>query len=325
MEKINIAIVGATGIVGQTFLKVLSEHYNENMNLRLFASSKSDKLKIKFKNKYLLVHTLDETAFEDVDYAIFLTDGSISKQFIPIALSKNVVVIDNSSYFRLKDDVKLIAYGVNEQLIKKDDMLISNPNCCTIQSVIVLNLLKEFKIKNIFYNTYQSVSGSGKKGIDDLLRCRKGLMPIFYESDISFTCIPKIGDILSDGFSEEEDKLDKETKKILADNEMTIYATCIRVPVMFSHGVSICVELKEDVSVEKIVDKLAKDPQIIICDKLMPTSVLSCNSDKVYVGRIRKKDKYLLLYCVADNLRVGAATNAYNILNYLIDLKENNN
>ena len=325
MKKINVAIVGATGIVGQTFLKVLSENYNENLNLRLFASSKSDKLKIKFKNKYLLVHALDETAFEDVDYAIFLTEAAISKQYIPIALSKNVVVIDNSSYFRLEDNVKLIAYGVNEHLLKKDDMLISNPNCCTIQSVVVLNLLKEFKIKNIFYNTYQSVSGSGKKGIDDLLRCRKGLMPIFYESDISFTCIPKIGDILSDGFSEEEDKLEKETKKILANSDMTILSTCVRVPVMFSHGVSICVELKEDVDVEKIIDKLTKNPQIIVCDKLMPTSVLSCNSDKIYVGRIRKKDRYLLLYCVADNLRVGAATNAYNILNYLIDLKENNN
>lgn len=321
MKKINVAIVGATGIVGQTFLKILKEKHVDEMDIRLFASSKSDKLKIKFKNKYLLVHTLDESSFDDVDYALFFTESSISKQFIPIALKNNAVVIDNSSFYRMNDDVKLIAFGANENQIDKNDKIISNPNCCVIQCVIILNLLKEYGIKQIVYNTYQSVSGSGKKGIDDLLRCRKGLMPLFYETDISFTCIPKIGDFLEDKFSDEEIKMNQETKKILNNNDIEILSTCVRVPVMFSHGVSICVELEKQFTIDEIIEKLNKNPNIVVCDKIVPSSVLSCDTDKIYVGRIRKQNNHLLLYCVADNLRIGAATNAYNILNYLINLK----
>ena len=254
---------------------------------------------------------------------MFFTSEDISKIFIPLAQKKNVVVIDNSSAFRMDENVKLIAYGVNEQTIDKNDTLISNPNCCCIQSVRVINKLINYGIKRIIYNTYQSVSGSGKQGIDDLLRCRKGLMPLFYDTDISFTCIPKIGDYLDNDFTTEEEKLMLETKKILNNYDIEALATCVRVPVMFSHGISIQLDLLNDFSLPDIIRKLKSDPNIVVCENIIPSGVLSCKNDKIYVGRIRKIGKTLMLYCVADNVRVGAATNALYILHHIASLRGN--
>ena len=321
MEKVKLAIIGATGLVGQTFIHILSKEKNDDFDIKLFASKSSKNKKIKIKDKYYVVHELNEESFDEIDYACFFTSAEISKQFIPIALRKNVKVIDNSSAFRMDKNVPLIAFGVNEKEIKTKN-LISNPNCCVIQSVIVLNAIKEFNIQSISYNTYQSVSGSGKQGIDDLLRCRKGLVPLFYETDISFTCIPKIGEFNKDRFTDEEEKMSNETTKIL-NQDIDVVATCVRVPVMFSHGVSIEVKLKEDFTINEIKEKLKTKNNIVLCDKILPSSVLSCKNDKVYVGRIRKHNNKLLLYCVADNIRVGAATNAYLILKYMIGENEN--
>lgn len=323
MDKIRLAIVGATGLVGKTFLHILEEN-NDNFEVKLFASEKSNGKRIRYNQKTYVVHKLDENSFDNVDYALFFSSTFVSKQFIPIALSKNVKVIDNSSFFRRNKNVKLIAHGANEHLVNKDDQLISNPNCAVIQSVVVLNALKEFGISKINYNTYQSVSGSGKKGIDDLLRCRKGEMPLFYEADISFTCIPKIGEINENGTSDEEDKLMFETKKILQDYSIEVLATCVRVPVMFSHGVSVEVTFNKEFSIDELINKLKEHENIVICNNIIPTSILSCKTDKIYVGRIRKFNNKLLFYCVADNVRVGAATNAYNILKRMIKLGENN-
>lgn len=321
MKNKTLAIVGATGLVGQTFIKILQEEKNNKYNLKLFASEKSANKKIRFFEDMLEINTLDENSFDDVDYALFFTNEDISKVFIPIALKKNVVVIDNSSAFRMDENVKLVAFGANEESICLNDKLISNPNCCCIQSVKILSKLVKYKINKITYNTYQSVSGSGKQGIDDLLRCRKGLMPLFYDSDISFTCIPKIGEYKDNNFTSEEEKLMQETKKILKNNQIDVLATCVRVPIMFSHGISINVEFENDFQIKEIINDLSKDKDIVICDNIIPTSVLSCKNDKVYVGRIRKYNKQLLLYCVADNIRVGAATNAYKILEYYIKLR----
>lgn len=321
MDKIRIAIVGATGLVGQTMIKILQENKEEIFDINLFASNKSKDIQIRYNDKVLDVKPLNENSFDDVKYALFFTSEEISKIFIPIALKKNVVVIDNSSAFRMNEDVKLIAYGVNDNLISKNDNIVSNPNCCCIQAVKVLNCLRKYKIKNVYYNTYQSVSGSGRQGIDDLIRCRKGLMPLFYETDISFTCIPKIGGYKENGFTEEEDKLIKETKKIL-NEDIEVIATCVRVPVMFSHGVSIQVELESDFEINDIIAEFNKQKDIVVCDKIIPTSVLSCKNDKVYVGRIRKVNNKLLLYCVADNIRVGAATNSYKLLKRFVKIKE---
>lgn len=322
MERQRLAIVGATGLVGQTFIHILEE-YGElnNFDLKLLASEKSKGQQIKIKDYEYTVEQLGSDSFDDVDYACFFSSADISKNYVPLALSKNVTVIDNSSYFRMNDDVKLIAYGVNESTIDKEDILIANPNCCIIQSVILLSLLQKYKIKKIIYNTYQSVSGSGKQGIDDLLRCRKGLMPLFYETDISFTCIPKIGEYDENNFTDEEVKLIEESKKILNDNTIDIVSTCVRVPVMFSHGVSVQVELEKKFEIEEIKKDFKNKDNIVLCEKIVPSSVLSCKNDKVYVGRIRKHKDNVLFYCVADNVRVGAATNAYNILKHILKIR----
>lgn len=319
MNKIKLAIIGATGLVGKTFLHLLEEN-DDKYEIKLFASEKSNGKIVRLSKKTYIVHKLDENSFDNIDYTLFFSSSYVSEQFIPIALSKNVKVIDNSSFFRRDENVKLVAYGANDNLISKNDRLISNPNCAVIQSIVILNTLKEFEISKISYNTYQSVSGSGKKGIDDLLRCRKGEMPLFYETDISFTCIPKIGNIDKNGISDEEDKLMFETKKILNDYSIEVLATCVRVPVMFSHGVSVEVTLNKEFSIEEIIEKLKNNENIVVCDNIIPTSILSCKTDKIYVGRIRKINDKLMFYCVADNVRVGAATNAYNILKQMIKL-----
>ena len=323
MGKIRLAIVGASGLVGQTFLHILEEN-KEDFEIKLFASEKSNGKKILHNDKYYVVHKLSEDSFDDVDYALFFTSSDISMCYVPVALSKDVKVIDNSSCFRNYEKVKLVAYGANEACIKKEDQMISNPNCAVIQSIVPLSTLKEYGIKSIIYNTYQSVSGSGKQGIDDLLRCRKGDIPLFYETDISFTCIPKIGDIDTNGFSEEENKMISETKKILDNDSIDVVSTCVRVPVMFSHGVNVEVKLTKDFTIEEVKEKFMKNKHIVVCDKVIPSSILSCKTDKIYVGRIRKVNDRLLFYCVADNVRVGAATNAYNILKHMIRMGDNN-
>lgn len=318
MEKIKIAIIGATGLVGQTFLNIIKDDIDK-YEIKLFASNKSNGKKIKINNKYYYIYPLDSNSFVDVDYACFFTEASISKEYIPIALKNNVKVIDNSSWFRMKENVPLIVDGVNDNLINKNNTLISNPNCCVIQCMVLLSILKKYGIKKVSYNTYQSVSGSGKKGIDDLLRCRKGLIPLFYETDISFTCIPKIGEYDEKGYTDEEVKMVEETHKILDQKEIDVVATCVRVPVMFSHGVSIDVELEKEFDIETIKQEFSEKENIVVCNKIVPSSILSCKNDKVYVGRIRKHNNRILMYCVADNIRVGAATNAYNILKKLIN------
>lgn len=316
MGKIKLAIVGATGLVGQTFIRILQENKEEAFDIKLFASKTSKNKKIKLNDKYYVVHELNENSFDETDYACFFTSSDVSKQYIPIALSKNVKVIDNSSAFRMEKNIPLVVYGVNEEETKNKN-LIANPNCCVIQCVILLNAIKKYNILKVSYNTYQSVSGSGKQGIDDLLRCRKGMVPLLYETDISFSCIPKIGEIEENKFTDEENKLINETQKILK-KDIDVTATCVRVPVMFSHGVSVDVKLKEEFTIKEIIDEFKKHKNIVLCDKISPSSVLSCKNDKVYVGRIRKHKNRLLLYCVADNIRVGAATNAYLILKHLL-------
>ena len=193
-----------------------------------------------------------------------------------------------------------------------------------IQTPKVLKILKKYNIKKIIVNTYQSVSGSGKKGIDDLIRCRKGLMPIFYQSDISFTCIPLIGKENINHISTEEEKIMNEYKKILNNSNIEIYATCVRVPVMFSHGVSCQIEFSNDFDINDIIKDLENIPNVVYCDNIVPTSILSCKNYKIYIGRLRKQNNNLLFYCVADNVRVGAANNSYLLLTKLIELEEEN-
>lgn len=312
MEKYKVGVIGATGLVGRKSLKYL---INKNFNLSLYASSSS-------KGKIIEgfeVMELKEDVFKELDFALFFTPSSISKKYIPIAIKYNVRVIDNSSFYRLNDDVPLLIKGVNDHKINKDLMLISNPNCSTIQVLFPINIISKFsKIETIIYNTYQSISGIGKDGINayyDCLEMKK--QPIFPYNILNNT-IPCIGKIFDDGYTEEENKMIYETKKIL-NQDIDVLATCIRVPVLYSHGVSVSIKLKDQIELNSIKEALKEEKNIILKD--VPYQEDVNNSENIYVGRLRqsKKDKkWISFYCVADNLLVGAAYNACNLLFDLI-------
>ncbi|MBI9009177.1 MAG: aspartate-semialdehyde dehydrogenase [Tenericutes bacterium] len=321
MKKYNIAILGATGLVGQTFLKVLAE-YNIPINeLRLFASPRSLGKKILFKDKEYLVDVVKEGSFRGIDYALFSAGASVSKIVALQATKEGAIVIDNSSAFRQDVTIPLVVPEVN-LADALNVSLIANPNCSTIQSVLPLSALdKAYGVLEVRYNTYQAVSGSGYKGIEALEKSTD-----FYPYDIKETCIPQIDDFLEDGFTKEEHKMVNETRRILHKEDLKVSATCIRVPVKYSHGVSISAKLNKEFDLTDLRKVLANFEGIVVLDEptkqIYPTSIASTGNDMVYVGRIRRDliDKFtVLLYCVADNVRKGAASNAVQILKGLID------
>ena len=329
MKKYNIAIVGATGLVGSTFLRVMSERNIEVNNLYLYASAKSAGKIINYLGKDYKVIDLNNAKFDNVDYALFSAGGKVSKEYAPKFRDGGAIVIDNSSTFRMDKDVPLIVPEINLEDYKIG-RLIANPNCSTIQSVLPLYYLdKAFGLKRVNYTTYQAVSGSGMKGINDLSRCQKGEAPEFYPYDISLTCIPEIDEFLDNDYTKEEMKMVNETKKILHRDDINISATCIRVPVKNSHGVMIMAEFNKDVDKEKAIHALENKPGIVIVDEpkkhLYPVSTIANGNDAVYVGRIRKDisvENGLLFYTVSDNTRKGAATNAVQIMEELMKYGE---
>ena len=301
-------------MVGSTLLKLIDE-YNFPLNkLKLFASNKSFGKEIIFKNNRYYVDVLAENSFIDLDFVFFCAGSDVSKDWALLAVRCGCIVIDNSSYFRMDENVGLIIPSVN---FSSQYRLISNPNCSTIQSVICLNALKSFGLKRVVYNTYQAVSGSGMRGIDDLVNKKES----FYPFNINKTCIPQIDTFLINGYTKEEIKMINETKKILNMPKLDVVATCIRVPVLNSHGVSVLVELEKECSLLDIYDAFNKQEGLIIKEPY-PTSIDSNDNDFVYVGRIRKdlsKPNSFLFYTVADNVRVGAATNAIKIALKIIE------
>ncbi|WXR62164.1 aspartate-semialdehyde dehydrogenase [Peptostreptococcaceae bacterium AGR-M142] len=327
MKKINLAIVGATGLVGQTFLKVLEERKFPINNLYLFASKKSAGKEINFLGKNYLVEELNEDSFKkNIDIALFSAGGDISKKFSPIAKENNVIVVDNSSAFRMDDDVPLVVPEVNPEDVKKHNGIIANPNCSTIQAVLPLKALDEhFKIKRIVYSTYQAVSGSGLNGIKDLEDGLNGLKNSFYPHQIADNALPHIDVFLDNGYTKEEIKMIEETKKILNNPDLKITATAVRVPVKFSHSESINVEFFNDFKLEQIFDILDNKDGIKLIDNpksnLYPLASNAKDTDLVYVGRIRRDyslDFGLNMFVVADNIRKGAATNTVQIAELLI-------
>ena len=320
MPKLHIAIVGATGLVGRTFLQVLEEYQVEVGTLKLFASKKSLGKEIIFNGKSYYVKTIQEGSFKGIDVALFSAGADTSKVYAEQAVGEGAIVIDNSSAFRMTKKVPLVVPEVNlEDAFGKQ--LIANPNCSTIQAVVPLYALqKAFGITAVEYNTYQAVSGSGQKGLDDLHRTKEGLRPAFYPYNISETCIPQIDDFVDDGYTKEEHKMMNETRKIL-HTDIPVSATCVRVPVAHSHAVSIRVTLQQDVTVTEVREALEKQPGLVVVDNpaitSYPVSTLSNGKDNIYVGRIRKdkiNPKTVLLYTVADNIRKGAASNAIQIM-----------
>lgn len=320
MNKIyKVAIVGATGLVGRTILKVLEENNFPNVEYTLFASSKSAGSKIEFLGKNYIVCELKEDSFDTgFDYAIFSAGAKTSLKFAPIAASKGCIVIDNSSAFRMDKNVPLIVPEVNPEKIFENNGIIANPNCSTIQAMLPLKILDDqYNIKRIVYSTYQAVSGAGKKGLEDLEKKEEGS---FYNN-----CVPQIDVFLDDAYTKEEHKMINETRKILNKPHLPITATCVRVPVQNCHSESINIELEKEPDLYEIKMLLQNAEGIILADdienNIYPLATKANGNDEVFVGRIRRDfsiNNGINLWCVADNLRKGAATNAVQILKKLL-------
>lgn len=320
MRKYNVAVVGATGLVGQTFLKVLAEYKFPINELRLLASKSSEGKKITYEGQEYTVHELTRDSFEGIEIALFSAGSGVAKEFGPIAEAAGAVVIDNSSCFREDKDRGLVVPEVNFEDVKISN-LIANPNCSTIQSILPLKALDDkYGLTRVFYSTYQACSGAGMKGKNDLENTKKGMAPAHFPYDISKTCIPEIDVFFDNGYSKEEIKMVNETRKMLHKPDLAVSATCVRVPVENSHGVSIMCELEREFDLDEVRECLASFPGIKVLDDpknhIYPVSTVANGTDTVYVGRIRRdlgSKNGLLLWCVADNIRKGAAANAVQI------------
>ena len=324
----KVAIVGATGLVGSTFLKVLEEKKLPIDEYVLLASKKSKGKPIKFMNKDYIVEELNEDSFNNnrFNYALFSAGGSVSKIFAPIAAKNNCIVIDNSSTFRMEKDVPLIVPEVNLKDVYNNKNIIANPNCSTIQAVIPLSVLnKYYRIKRIVYTTFQAVSGAGIKGIEDLENEEYFTNPQKFDFPIHNNCLPQIDVFMENDYTKEEMKMIEETKKILNDYSLNITATCVRVPVRNCHSESINVEFENDFEISDLKQKLNLCNGIVVMDspktQVYPIPTFVNNKDEVFVGRIRRDFSVksgINMWCVADNIRKGAATNAVQILEQLI-------
>lgn len=319
----KLAIVGSTGLVGSMVIKVLNEKKLPISDYVLLASSKSANKKIEILGKDYFVKELNEYSFDEhVDFAIFVAGGDISKTYIPVAKSKGTICIDNSSVFRMDSEVPLVVPEINTEEIKNHHGIIANPNCSTIQAVVVLKPLDDkYKIKRIIYSTYQAVSGAGKRGVDDLQNGINGIAPIKFPHPIFNNCIPHIDSFLENGYTKEEMKMIQETRKILDNPNLKITATAVRVPVFNCHSESINVEFENDFDIEEIKKMLKSSTGIVLQDdiskNIYPLALNANEKNEVFVGRIRRDDSVpfgINLWIVADNLRKGAATNAVQIL-----------
>ena len=330
MRKINLAVVGATGMVGNKFLEVLTERKLPVENYYLFASAKSAGKVIDFMGK---PHTVIELTEENVkkvnvDIALFSAGGSVSKVFAPIFAAQGAIVVDNSSQWRMDKDVPLVVPEVNPDDVDWNHGIIANPNCSTIQAMLALKPLDEkYHIKRVVYSTYQAVSGAGVQGYMDLKDGIEGVAPKKFPYPIFGNVIPQIDVFLDNGYTKEEEKMINETRKILHRPDMRITSTTVRVPVFNSHSESINIEFEKPATAEEVREILRKQPNVIVKDDIAsavyPTVIDADGHDEVFVGRIRQDfsvDSGVNLWCVADNIRKGAATNAVQIAQSLIKL-----
>lgn len=318
----RVAIVGATGLVGSTFLKVLEERDLGITELYLFASARSAGKKINFRGNEYTVEELTETSFDrGIDVALFSAGGDISKKFAPIAASKGCLVVDNSSAWRMDPEVPLVVPEVNKDAAFGNHGIIANPNCSTIQCMAPLKALaNKYGLRRVIYNTYQAVSGTGQKGVEDLQNGLKGLEPKVYPHQIVNNCLPHIDSFLDNGYTKEEIKMINETRKILELPELPVTATCVRVPVINSHSVSITAELASPFDIEDVKKVIGEFEGVVLVDNPKnneyPLATDATGQDKVFVGRIRRDfstENSVNLWTVADNIRKGAATNAVQI------------
>ncbi len=330
MKKYNVAVVG-TGAVGSTMLKVMEERNFPVGELKLLATSRSAGKKLSFQGKEYTIEETTPEAFEGIDIALF-AGGKASELFARVAADKGVVVIDNSSYFRMDPAVPLVVPEVNPEDVWKHNGIIANPNCSTIQMVVALKPLYDYaRIKRVVVATYQAVSGAGQEAMDELAQQSKQYMNgedmsvDVFQHQIAYNLIPHIDVFLDNDYTKEEMKMVNETRKMFHDDEMAIAATTVRVPIFRSHSEAIHVEFEKEITPEKARELLAKAPGIIVQDspseQTYPMPWFTSDTDEVYVGRIRKDiscENGLVMFVVADQLRKGAATNAVQIAELLI-------
>ncbi len=328
MKQYKIAVVGATGMVGRTFLKVLEEEKLPAQSYTLFSSARSAGSKVEFMGSEYTVKELKEDSFDEgFDIALFSAGGSTSEKFAPIAAAKGCVVIDNSSAWRMDPEVPLVVPEVNPEDIKWNKGIIANPNCSTIQAMVALKPLHDaYKIKRIVYSTYQAVSGAGVAGYNDLKDGLNGEAPKKFPHPIAGNCLPHIDVFLPNGYTKEEEKMINETKKILGDDTLKITATTVRVPVFNGHSESINVEFEKDFDLDELKKVLAAGEGIIIQDdpenNVYPMAITAAGTNETYVGRIRRDfsvDSGINMWVVADNIRKGAAANAVQIAKKIIE------
>lgn len=323
-ENLNIAVVGATGLVGRNMIKVLQERQLPIKNLIPLASAKSAGTEIEFNGESIKVEELHENSFEGMDIALFSAGGSVSMQFAPIAAKSGCIVVDNSSAWRMTPTVPLVVPEVNPQDLEGHNGIIANPNCSTIQLMVAVKpILDKYGIKRLVCSTYQSISGAGQKGVDKLQNEING-DKIDEGHKIAYNAIfHPLSD--NDGFTEEEFKMYNETRKILNKPDMNIAYTCVRLPILGGHAESVNLELEKEYKMNELIELLDNSEGLVIMDdmkeEIYPTPLFVNEKDEVFVGRIRRDrsvDNGLYLWVVADNLRKGAATNAVQIAQEII-------
>jgi len=333
MSGLKVAVVGATGAVGNEMIRILEERDFPVDQLHLYASQRSEGKKLEFHGSKITVKKLDNDSFKDIDVALFSAGASRSLEFAQIAVQSGAIVIDNSSAFRMESNVPLVVPEVNSHCLNSKSRIIANPNCSTIQLVVVLNPLNKIsRIKRIVVSTYQAVSGAGQKAIDELNLQVKAKtkseesLPENFPHQIAFNCLPQIDIFLEGGNTKEELKMINETRKILEFDDLPLSATCVRVPVYNSHSESVNIEFYEDMDSEKARAILNGSEGIEVLDDIeklvYPMPIDISGEDDVYVGRIRDDDSLcntINLWVVSDNLRKGAALNAVQIAECLLE------
>ena len=331
-EKYHIAIAGATGAVGRKMLAILEERNFPVDDLKLLASNRSAGKFLEFKGEKIAVEELRQNSFVNMDIALFSAGAGISREFAPAAVKSNCVVIDNSSAYRMEKDIPLVVPEVNSDAIGDNPGIIANPNCSTIQMVMVLKPIHEkFKIKRVVVSTYQSVSGSGQKAIDELKNQTRDLFSgnevkiNVYPHQIAFNCLPHIDKFLENGYTKEEMKMINETRKILGDDSVKVCPTTVRVPVFYSHSEALNIETEGPITGSVVKELLKAQSGISVVDDPLnnkyPLAIEGEDKNEVFVGRIRDDiscERAINLWVVSDNLRKGAALNAVQIAELLI-------
>ncbi len=331
-DKYVVAVVGATGAVGNEMIATVEERNFPVSELRLFASERSEGKTLDFQGKAVRVEILTDKVFDGIDIALFSAGGNRSKEFAPHAAKAGCVVIDNSSAWRMDPEVPLVVPEVNPDDLDWHKGIIANPNCSTIQMVVVLKPIHDAaKIKRVVVTTFQSVSGTGKKAMDELLQQTRELLnsqdinPTVYPHQIAYNCLPHIDRFEDDGYTKEEIKMVNETKKILGDDSVQVSATTVRVPVFRGHSEALNIETENHISANEVRAVLSAAPGVLVYDapekNIYPHQIVCAGRDEVYVGRVREDktiENGINMWIAADNLRKGAALNAVQIAEELI-------